>query len=74
MIKELPKTIDYRLSNNSLNEAIFNEGTPLCEKLLSEAGYSVRFKYTPNKKTKQKTKVGHYFLKLLNRHFHVNIS
>ena len=86
-IKQLPKTIEQRLSNNSSNETIFNEATPLYEKALSEAGYNVKLKYNPNKKTKQKnrkrniiwfnppysknvvTKVGNYFLKLLDKHF-----
>ena len=87
IIKQLPKTIKQRLSNNSSNETIFNEATPLYEKALSEAGYDVKLKYHPNKETKQKnkkrsmiwfnppysnnvvTKVGHYFLKLLDKHF-----
>ena len=87
IIKQLPKTIEQRLSNNSSNETIFNEATPLYEKALSEAGYDVKLKYNPKKKTKQKkrkrntiwfnpaysrnvvTKVGHYFLKLLDKHF-----
>ena len=50
--------------------------------MLSEAGYNVKLKYNPNKKTKRNiiwfnppysknvvTKVGHYFLKLLDKHF-----
>ena len=57
------------------------------KKALSEAGYNVKIKYNPNKKTKQKcgkrnimwfnasyskyvvTNDGHYFLKLLDKHF-----
>ena len=58
IIKQLPKTIKQRLSNNSSNETIFNEATPLYEKALSEAGYDVKLKYHPNKETKQKTKKG----------------
>ena len=52
--KELPKTTEQRLSNNSSNESIFNEAVPQHEKALSEAGYDVKIKYNPNKKTKQK--------------------
>ena len=48
------KTIEQRLPNNSCNETIFNEAAPLYEKALSEAGYGVKLKYNPNKKTKQK--------------------
>ena len=48
------KTIKQRLSSNSSNETIFNEAAPLYEKALSEAGYDVKLKYNPNKKTKQK--------------------
>ena len=50
--KQLPKSIEQRLSNNSSNEKIFNEAAPLYEKVLSEAGYHVKLKYHPNKKTK----------------------
>ena len=87
IIKELSKSIEQRLSNNSSNETIFNEVAPLYEKVLFGAGYDVKLNYSPNKKTKQKnrkrniiwfnppcsknvaTKVGHYFLKLLDKHF-----
>ena len=92
IIKQLPKTIEQRLSNNSTNETIFNQPARLYEKALSEAGYDVKLKYNPNKKIKQKqkkqknrkrniiwsnppyiknvvTKVGHYFLKILDKHF-----
>ena len=56
IFKQLPKTIEQRLSNNSSNETIFNEAAPLYDKALSEAGYGV--KYNPNKKTKQKNRKG----------------
>ena len=58
IIKQLPKTIEQRLSNNSSNETIFNKAAPLYEKVLSEAGYDVKLKYNPNKKTKQKKEKG----------------
>ena len=35
IIKQLPKTIEQRLSNNSSNERIFNEAAQLYEKALS---------------------------------------
>ena len=54
IIKQLPKTIKQRLSNNSSNETTFNEAAPMYEKALSEEGYDVKLKYNPNKKTKQK--------------------
>ena len=54
IIKQLPKTIELPHSNNSSNETIFNEAIPTYEKALSEAGYDVKLKYNPNKKTKQK--------------------
>ena len=41
IIKQLPKTIEQRLSNNSSNETIFNEAAPLYEKAFSEAGNTV---------------------------------
>ena len=39
IIKQLPKTIEQQLFNDSSNETIFNEAAPLYEKALSEAGY-----------------------------------
>ena len=54
IVRQLPKTIEQRLSNNSSNEAIFNKAAPLHEKPLSEGDYDVKLKYNPNKKTKQK--------------------
>ena len=54
IIKQLPKTIERRLSNNSWNETIFDEATSLYEKALSEAGYDVKLKYNPNKKKQNK--------------------
>ena len=56
IIKQLPKTIEQRLSNNSSNETIFNEAAQLYEKALTEAGYDVKLKYNPNKKTKKQKK------------------
>ena len=56
IIKQLPKSVEQRLSNHSSNETIFNEAAPPYEKAISEAGYDVILKYNPNKKTKQKNK------------------
>ena len=56
IIKHLPKTIEQQLPNNSSNETIFNETASLYKKALSEAGYHVKLKYNPNKKTKQNKK------------------
>ena len=58
IIKQLPIIIEQRRSNNSSNETIFNEAAPLYEKTRSEAGYDVKLKYSPNKKTKQKLEKG----------------
>ena len=55
IIKQSPKTIEQQLSHNSSNVTIFNEAAPLYEKAPSRAGYHVKLKYNPNKKTKQKT-------------------
>ena len=45
IVRQLPKTIEQRLSNKA---------APLHEKPLSEGDYDVKLKYNPNKKTKQK--------------------
>ena len=58
IIKQLPKTTQQRLSNNSSNETLFNEAAPLHENRLSEGGCNVTLKYIPSKKTKQKIQKG----------------
>ena len=58
MIKQLPKTTEQRLSNNSSNERIFDDAAPFYEKALSEAGYDIKLKYNPNKKQTKKTEKG----------------
>ena len=55
-IVKQPPRIEQRLSNNSFNEALFNEAVPLYEKALSEEGYNFKLKYHPNKKKTKKTK------------------
>ena len=56
IIKQLPKTIEQRLSKTFSNETIFNETIPRYEKVLSEGCYDVKLKRNPNKETKQNKK------------------
>lgn len=56
IIKQLPKTVEQRLSNNSSIEIMFNKAAPLYEKALSEASCDVKFRYCPNKNTETKQK------------------
>ena len=75
-MKQLPKTTEQRLSNNFSGETIFNETAPLYEKAPSKEVSDIKLKYnrnimwfnSPHRKNVI-TKVGHYFLKLLGKHF-----
>jgi predicted GIY-YIG superfamily endonuclease len=49
IIKQIPKTIEKRLSDHSLNEATFNEAAPIYEKALKDSGYETKLKYNPQK-------------------------
>ena len=89
IIKQIPKTIEKRLSQLSSNEEIFNESAPFYEDKLHQSGYQQKLKYNPvNTKTHSKrnhkrniiwfnppfnrnvsTKIGKYFLNLLDKHF-----
>ena len=45
IIRQIPKTIEKRLSEHSSNETIFNDAKPMYEKALKESGYDVELKY-----------------------------
>ena len=49
IIKQIPLSIETRLSNLSANENIFNEATPHYEQALQRSGYKYKLKYNPNK-------------------------
>ena len=52
IIKQIPKTIEKRLSQFSSNEDIFNESAPFYEDKLHQSGYQQKLKYNPvNTKT-----------------------
>ena len=52
IIKQIPKTIEKRLSINSSNEKIFKEATPVYEEALKKSGYDKKLSYTPQKQNK----------------------
>ena len=55
IIKQIPKTIEKRLSQLSFNEEIFNESAPFDEDKLHQSGYQQILKYNPvNTKTHNK--------------------
>ena len=93
IIRQLPITIETRLSNHSSNETVFRHAAEDCEKALRKSGYNVKLQYKPtnHKNSKNKinrkrniiwfnppfsksvsTKIGHYFLNLLDKHFPKN--
>ena len=52
IIKQIPKTIEKRLSQFSSDEDIFNESAPFYEDKLHQSGYQQKLKYNPvNTKT-----------------------
>ena len=55
IIKQIPKTIQNRLSQLSSNEEIFNESAPFYEDILHQSGYQQKLKCNPvNAKTHNK--------------------
>ena len=55
IIKQIPKTIEKRLSQLSSNEEMFNESAPFYENKLHQSGYQQKLKYNPvNTKTHSK--------------------
>jgi len=51
IIKQIPISIETRLSKLSSNENIFKQATPYYEEALKRAGYNHQFNYNPNKNT-----------------------
>ena len=47
IIKQIPKTIEKRLSQFSSDEDIFNESAPFYEDKLHQSGYQQKLKYNP---------------------------
>ena len=47
IIKQVPKTIEKRLSQLSSSEKIFNESAPVYEDKLHQSGYQQKLKYNP---------------------------
>ena len=47
IIKQIPKTIEKRLSQLSSNEEIFNESAPFYEDKPHQSGYQQKLKYNP---------------------------
>ena len=47
IIKQIPKTIEKRLSQLSSSEEIFNESAPFYEDKLQQSGYQQKLKYNP---------------------------
>ena len=93
IIKQIPKTIEKRLSQLSSSEEIFNESGPFYEDELHQSGYRQTLKYNNpanteihNKRNHQRniiwfnplfnrnvsTKMGKYFLNLIDKHFPEN--
>ena len=56
VIRQIPKTIEQRLSNHSSDEAIFNLAKLPYENALKESGYKVNLSYNPTDKEKTPSK------------------
>ena len=92
IIKQIPITIETRLSNYSSNETVFRHAAEDYEKALKKSGYNIKLQYKPtNQNPRNKihckrniiwfnppfsksasTKIGNYFLNLLDKHFPKN--
>ena len=48
IIKNIPKSINKRPSEISIDEHSLNEAAPLYQKALADSGYSQRLTFTPN--------------------------
>ena len=44
-MKQVPFSIESRLSSLSSSEKVFNESTPICQEALKESGYDYKSKY-----------------------------
>ena len=47
IIKQIPITVEKRLSEHSFNESIFKEAVPMYEEALNKSGYNTKLKYNP---------------------------
>ena len=56
VIKQIPLSISKRLSDNSLDENIFNEAKDVYQKALKENGYTSELKFVPKKNEKRNRK------------------
>ena len=56
IIKNIPESINRRLSTISSNEAIFDEAAPTYQKALDNSGYNFKLKYNPPQPTDNTTK------------------
>ena len=56
IIKQIPLSIQTRLSNLSFNENIFKEALPQYEEALLRSGYDHKFKYEPKRKSLPKNR------------------
>ena len=89
IIKQLPSSVERRLSKLSSNEKIFNDSIPIYQEALIKAGYNHKLTYQKHNQKKDNsqqrkrqiiwfnppysknvtTKVGKYFLSLIDKHF-----
>lgn len=54
ILKNIPESINKRLSEISSNEKIFNEAIPTYQAALDKSGYNFKLKYSPTKEKPQK--------------------
>ena len=89
IIKQLPLSVERRLSKLSSNEKIFNDSIPIYQEALIKAGYNHKLTYQKHDQKKDNsqqrkrqiiwfnppysknvtTKVGTFFLSLIDKHF-----
>ena len=56
IIKQLPKSIEQRINNNSCNKEIFENASHYYNNILKSSGYKENIKYLPNKQKNNKNR------------------
>lgn len=74
VIKQIPRTIEQRLSNHSSNERIFDQAKQPYEKALKESGYNTKLTYQPTKASNNRTKNRKRKITWFNPPFNQNVE
>ena len=74
IIKNIPKSVNKRLSTNSSNEEIFNEASRPFQQALQKSGYTYELKYMPRKENEKLTSNRYRNITYFNHPFSKNVQ